>query len=97
MRGCIICGLREGGGCLSWQKRQDSLRELRRREIFTKYVVEVFSEVRECAQSSSGERGLQALTFDPDFSTNHYVYLQYTKKATSTTPDRTHPRAAPGR
>jgi glucose/arabinose dehydrogenase len=35
---------------------------------------------------SSGERGLQALTFDPNFSTNRYVYLQYTKKATSTTP-----------
>src|SRR5215218_652419 len=35
---------------------------------------------------SSGERGLQALTFDPSFSTNRYVYLQYTKKATSTTP-----------
>ena len=35
---------------------------------------------------SSGERGLLALTFDPAFSTNHYVYLQYTKKATSTTP-----------
>ena len=35
---------------------------------------------------SSGERGLQALTFDPGFSTNRYVYLQYTKKATSTTP-----------
>jgi glucose/arabinose dehydrogenase len=35
---------------------------------------------------STSERGLQALTFDPDFSTNHYVYLQYTKKATSTTP-----------
>jgi len=35
---------------------------------------------------SSGERGLQALTFDPNFSTNHYLYLQYTRKATSTTP-----------
>jgi glucose/arabinose dehydrogenase len=35
---------------------------------------------------ASGERGLQALTFDPNFSTNSYVYLQYTKKATSTTP-----------
>jgi glucose/arabinose dehydrogenase len=35
---------------------------------------------------SSGERGLQALTFDPNFSTNRYVYLDYTKKATSTTP-----------
>lgn len=35
---------------------------------------------------SSGERGLQALTFDPNFSTNRYVFLQYTKKATSTTP-----------
>ena len=35
---------------------------------------------------STGERGLQALTFDPGFSTNRYVYLHYTKKATSTTP-----------
>jgi glucose/arabinose dehydrogenase len=35
---------------------------------------------------SNGERGLQALTFDPNFSTNRYVYLHYTKKATSTTP-----------
>jgi len=36
--------------------------------------------------NSSGERGLLALTFDPGFSTNRYVYLHYTKKATSTTP-----------
>jgi glucose/arabinose dehydrogenase len=35
---------------------------------------------------STGERGLLALTFDPGFSTNHYVYLHYTRKATSTTP-----------
>jgi glucose/arabinose dehydrogenase len=35
---------------------------------------------------STGERGLQALTFDPNFSTNHYVYLDYTKEATSSTP-----------
>src|SRR5215208_2821555 len=35
---------------------------------------------------SNHERGLQALTFDPGFSTNRYVYLQYTKKAASTTP-----------
>jgi glucose/arabinose dehydrogenase len=33
---------------------------------------------------SKGERGLLALTFDPDFSTNHY--LHYTKKPTSATP-----------
>jgi glucose/arabinose dehydrogenase len=35
---------------------------------------------------STGERGLLALTFDPNFSTNHYVYIHYTRKATSTTP-----------
>src|ERR671915_226719 len=35
---------------------------------------------------SNGERGLLALTFDPGFATNHYVYLHYTRKATSTTP-----------
>src|SRR5918992_3209673 len=34
---------------------------------------------------SLGERGLLALTFDPNFSTNHYVYLHYTQKSTSTT------------
>jgi glucose/arabinose dehydrogenase len=36
--------------------------------------------------SSSGGRGLLALTFDPSFSSNRYVYLHYTRKATSTTP-----------
>ena len=35
---------------------------------------------------SSGERGLRTLTFDPSFSTNGYVYLHYTRKATSSTP-----------
>ena len=35
---------------------------------------------------SKGERGLLALTFDPGFSTNGYIYLHYTRKATSTTP-----------
>jgi glucose/arabinose dehydrogenase len=35
---------------------------------------------------STGPRGLQALTFDPSFSSNRYVYLHYTRKATSTTP-----------
>jgi glucose/arabinose dehydrogenase len=35
---------------------------------------------------SKGERGLLALTFDPGFATNHYIYLHYTKKATATTP-----------
>jgi glucose/arabinose dehydrogenase len=35
---------------------------------------------------SLGERGLLALTFDPGFSTNGYIYLHYTRKATSTTP-----------
>ena len=28
--------------------------------------------------NSSGERGLLGVTFDPDFSTNHYVYIYYT-------------------
>jgi glucose/arabinose dehydrogenase len=35
---------------------------------------------------SNGERGLLALTFDPNFSTNHFVYLHYTREATATTP-----------
>jgi glucose/arabinose dehydrogenase len=35
---------------------------------------------------SAGERGLLGVTVDPSFSTNHYVYLYYTQKATGTTP-----------
>jgi glucose/arabinose dehydrogenase len=40
----------------------------------------IFSKV-----DSTGERGLLAVAFDPNFSTNHYVYLYYTRKATATT------------
>src|ERR671921_633170 len=32
----------------------------------------------------AGERGLMGVTFDPNFATNHYVYLYYTRKATAT-------------
>lgn len=32
------------------------------------------------------ERGLLGIAFDPNFAINHYVYLYYTRKATSTTP-----------
>jgi glucose/arabinose dehydrogenase len=32
------------------------------------------------------ERGLMSVAFDPNFATNHYVYLHYTRKATATTP-----------
>jgi glucose/arabinose dehydrogenase len=35
---------------------------------------------------SNGERGLLALTFDPGFSTNGYIYLHYTREATATSP-----------
>jgi glucose/arabinose dehydrogenase len=35
---------------------------------------------------SAGERGLLGVAFDPNFSNNHYVYLYYTQRATSTTP-----------
>jgi glucose/arabinose dehydrogenase len=35
---------------------------------------------------SAGERGLLGVDLDPDFSNNHFVYLYFTKRATSTTP-----------
>jgi glucose/arabinose dehydrogenase len=35
---------------------------------------------------ATGERGLLGIAFDPNFATNHYVYLHYTRKATSTAP-----------
>jgi glucose/arabinose dehydrogenase len=45
-----------------------------------------FLNISTKVDSTDGGRGLHALTFDPGFSTNRYVYLHYTKKATSTTP-----------
>ncbi len=36
--------------------------------------------------ATGGERGLQALTFDPNFATNHFVYLNYTRKKSATNP-----------
>ena len=35
---------------------------------------------------SAFERGLMGVAFDPNYSTNRFVYLYYTRKATSTTP-----------
>jgi glucose/arabinose dehydrogenase len=35
---------------------------------------------------SRGERGLTGVAFDPNYSTNRFIYLYYTRKATSTTP-----------
>jgi glucose/arabinose dehydrogenase len=35
---------------------------------------------------STGERGLLGVAFDPNFATNRFVYLYYTREATSTTP-----------
>lgn len=37
---------------------------------------------------STGERGLLGVALDPDFSTNKYVYVYHTLKATSTSPAR---------
>ncbi|HEX5848021.1 MAG TPA: PQQ-dependent sugar dehydrogenase [Rubrobacter sp.] len=35
---------------------------------------------------AAGERGLLGVAFDPAFPENHYVYLYYTRKSTSTNP-----------
>lgn len=37
---------------------------------------------------STGERGLLGVAFDPNFSTNKFVYVYHTLKGTSTTPPR---------
>jgi glucose/arabinose dehydrogenase len=36
--------------------------------------------------ASANERGLMGVAFDPNYSTNRFLYLYYTRKATSTTP-----------
>ena len=35
---------------------------------------------------ATGERGLSAISFDPEFATTGYVFLDYTRKATSSVP-----------
>jgi glucose/arabinose dehydrogenase len=35
---------------------------------------------------TQGERGLQALAFDPNFATNHHLYLHYTRRVRATDP-----------
>jgi glucose/arabinose dehydrogenase len=45
-----------------------------------------FLDISTKGDAASGDRGVQALTFDPNFSTNRSVYLHYTRKATSTIP-----------
>src|SRR5688500_3327511 len=35
---------------------------------------------------SDSERGLMGVAFDPNYSTNRFLYLYYTQEATSTTP-----------
>jgi glucose/arabinose dehydrogenase len=45
-----------------------------------------FLNISTKVDSATGNRGLQALTFDPGFSTNRFVYLHYTRRATSNTP-----------
>ncbi len=38
------------------------------------------------ASDTCGERGLDGICFDPNFATNHYVYVYYTVPATPTAP-----------
>jgi glucose/arabinose dehydrogenase len=45
-----------------------------------------FLDLSGTVDSTSEEQGLLGITFDPQFSTNHFVYLYYTRKAPSSTP-----------
>ena len=45
-----------------------------------------FLDLSAKVDSTSEEQGLLGITFDPQFSTNHFVYLYYTQKATGTAP-----------
>src|SRR5215211_4146316 len=40
-------------------------------------TLSTFLDISTKVESSPGERGLLALTFDPGFATNHYLYLHY--------------------
>ena len=44
--------------------------------------------------NSSGERGLLGVAFDPNFATNHFVYVYYTGRRRSTTASAASPPTA---
>jgi glucose/arabinose dehydrogenase len=54
---------------------------IRRRDGTTTTFLDFSAKV-----DSTGERGMQSIAFDPSFATNHFVYLNYTRAATSTRP-----------
>jgi glucose/arabinose dehydrogenase len=45
-----------------------------------------FLDLSGTVDSTSEEQGLLGITFDPQFSTNHFVYLYYTREGPSSTP-----------
>jgi glucose/arabinose dehydrogenase len=45
-----------------------------------------FLDLSGTVDSTSEEQGLLGITFDPQFSTNHFVYLYYTREMPSNTP-----------
>jgi glucose/arabinose dehydrogenase len=45
-----------------------------------------FLDLSAKVDSTSEEQGLLGITFDPKFSTNHFVYLYYTREAPSSAP-----------
>src|SRR5918998_304937 len=55
------------------------------RVLNSKGKLETFLDIS-AKVDSENERGLLGVAFDPDFSTNNFVYLYYTQKATGTTP-----------
>lgn len=58
-----------------------TLRVIKAGELLQTPFVNISSKV-----DSSGERGLLGIAFDPNFSTNNFVYVYYTRKASGATP-----------
>lgn len=68
-------------GRLFVAEQEGTLRVIKDGQLLTTPFLDISDKV-----DARGERGLLGVSFDPDFSTNNYVYVYYTQKATRTTP-----------
>ena len=68
-------------GRLFVAEQEGTLRVIKDGQLLTTPFLDISGKI-----DAKGERGLLGVAFDPDFSTNNYVYVYYTQKATGTTP-----------
>jgi glucose/arabinose dehydrogenase len=69
-------------GRLFVAEQRGTLRIVKGGQLFAEPFLDISSRV-----DSDGERGLLGVAFDPNFSTNHYVYVYFTQEGPGATPE----------